>query len=70
MNFPDEPFFRAIHWLIDTPTVGGVIVLSIISLISIVFATTIYWIMLGAKADEEDVYVYPTPTLLGHNHSD
>jgi hypothetical protein len=66
MNFPDEPFFRFVHWLIDTPTIGGVIVLSISGGIFIIFLLTLDWIVLGAQADEDETYTYPTPTLIGH----
>lgn len=70
MNFPDEPFFRFVHWLIDTPSLGGLVVLIISSTMLIIFSLTLYWIMRGAEADEEDVYLFPTPTLLGHRHSE
>jgi hypothetical protein len=70
MNFPDEPFFRFLHWLIDTPSLGGLIVLTITSAVFIIVAFTLYWIVLGAQVDETEIYAYPTPTLLGHKDTE
>ena len=71
MNFPDEPIFRILHWLIDTPTLGGAVVFGISGLVAIGTISTIIWIVSGAQADEPDSYLYPTTALLGHdNHSE
>ena len=70
MRFPDEPLFRFFHWLIDTPTLGGVVVLALSGLALIAVTTTVFWIAGGAHALEEEVYTYPTPTLLDHKESE
>jgi len=70
MNFPDEPLFHFLHWLIDTPSLGGLVVMSLSGLALFAFIVTFYWIAMGAQKDEGEVYTYPTPTLLGHKEID
>ncbi|MBI3958891.1 MAG: hypothetical protein HY328_08780 [Chloroflexi bacterium] len=67
MNFPmDNPFFQFLFWLLNTPGIGGIAV-GLIGLISVsIYASSLYWIARGARADEVDTYAYPTPTLLDH----
>lgn len=64
MNFPDTPFFHLIYWFLNTAGVGGVA--SILLTVSLVagFLTTIRWVVMGAKADENEVYSYPTSSLI------
>ncbi len=70
MNFPDEPVFRFLHWLIDTPTVGGVVVLVVSGGLLAGYLITLRWIVQGAQADEMEEYSFPTPTLLEHGESE
>lgn len=68
MNFPmDEPFFRAVYWLMNTPGLGGIVVTSIVFIILLSVGLTLRWIVLGARAKETATYSYPTPAL--HHHS-
>ena len=66
MSFPDEPLFHYIHWLIDTPSLGGIVVVTLSGLAVALFVAAIFWVVLGAQVNEDEVYTYPTPTLLGH----
>ena len=70
MNFPDEPIFRALHWFIDTPALGGIAVITVAVGILVFASIVLRWISLGAEADEQEVYTYPTPALLGHHDND
>lgn len=68
MNFPMEnEIFRAIYWVINTAGIGGIAIMLLAGGLVTVFLLTIRWVVLGAKADESEQYVYPTPTLLGHH---
>ena len=66
MNFPDEPITRALYWIINTPGVGGIAALLVGGGSITAYLLTLRWIVLGSRADEDDEYVYPTPSLLGH----
>lgn len=66
MNFPDEPFYRAIYWLINTPGLGGIIALLVGGGAITLYSLTVRWVMRGGAADESDVYTYPTTSLLDH----
>jgi hypothetical protein len=70
MNFPDEPFFRFVYWIINTPSIGGLVVVLASGAMLISALVILYWVMRGAQADESDVYVYPTETLLGHDEAE
>jgi len=71
MNFPmDYPLFRFLYWLINTAGVGGIAVLLVGGGSLTVYALTLHWIRQGAEADEEEVYAFPTSTLLGHDESE
>ena len=68
MNFPMEnPLFRFLYWLINTPTIGGVVAVLIIGGLLATFAITLFWVAQGAKADEAESYTYPTSSLIGHD---
>jgi hypothetical protein len=70
MNFPMEnPLFRFFYWVINTPGVGGLAVLVIVGGLSTVALLTLRWIALGS-AEDEDVYSFPTATLLEHEESE
>jgi hypothetical protein len=67
MNFPlENPFFRFLYWLINTPTIGGVFAILIIGMLVTTFAVVLYWVVSGAKADEVESYSYPTSSLIEH----
>jgi hypothetical protein len=71
MNFPmDDPLFRFLFWLINTPGIGGVAVLLVGTGSLIVYSIVLRWIASGARADEAEVYSFPTPTLLEHEESE
>ena len=60
MNFPlDNPFYRFLYWLINTPTVGGVFALVILGGLASVFVVTLVWVVNGAKADEPEILYLP-----------
>lgn len=64
MNFPLEvPILRAIYWMLNTPGVGGVFAVLLIGGLVSAFSLALSWIVRGARQDE-DVYAYPTSTLL------
>mgnify|MGYP001257695910 CR=1 FL=1 len=64
MNFPDEPVFHFLYWVINTPPIGGIIVMLLTGILLISVATTLFWVARGAQVAEEDVYIFPTETLL------
>jgi len=63
MNFPDNTFFTLVYALINTPTIGGIVVGILATTIMLVVGTTLRWIVQGGQADEAEVYAYPTPAL-------
>jgi hypothetical protein len=70
MNFPmDNPLLQFFYWLINTAGVGGLAVLLIAGGSLAVYLFALGWVARGAEPDEE-VYTFPTPTLLGHEKSD
>ena len=71
MNFPLEyPLFRFLYWLINTAGVGGIAVLLIGAGLLTAYLLALGWVGRGAKADEAEVYAFPTSTLLGHPDHD
>lgn len=67
MNFPLEyDLFRFLYWLINTPGIGGILVILIVLTLVLVILMVFRWIMLGTHADEAEVYSYPTRTLIEH----
>ena len=66
MNFPDTPLTEFLYALINTPGIGGMIVILLaVSLIVAIFLT-LRWIARGAEAEETEIYAYPTTAL--HHH--
>ena len=52
MNFPmEEPLYRFIYWRINTPGIGGIIVVMIACGLVSSFMLTLLWIINGGKAD-------------------
>ncbi len=71
MNFPMEnPLFRLFYWLINTAGVGGATVLLMAGGLLAASLLTVWWVTRGAKADESEVYTFPTSTLLDHGDSE
>ncbi len=67
MNFPlQDPFFRFLYWLANTPGLGGMAVAGIAGGCAVFFAGALRWITRGARADEPAEYPYPTSAL--HDH--
>lgn len=68
MNFPlENPIFRFFYWLMNTPGVGGVVVILIVVVSILIYAGALVWIHRGSRADESETYAYPTSAL--HQHS-
>jgi len=67
MNFPmTQPIFQFFYWLVNTPGLGGAVIL-LLSLGSVLAAFwTLLWISDGRRAKESETYSYPTPSLF-HN---
>ncbi len=68
MNFPDTAFISFLYALINTPTIGGIVVGVLAGGIVLSVGATLRWIFQGGYADEEEVYAYPTPAL--HHHQE
>ena len=67
MNFPmTQPLFQFFYWLVDTPGLGGVVLLLLTSGAILTAILTLRWICDGSKAKESETYSYPTPSLI-HN---
>lgn len=65
MNFPDTPFYQILYAIINTPLVGGIVVVLLGLSIIIAIFFTLRWIAGGSRQDE-DCYAYPTTAL--HHH--
>jgi len=66
MNFPDTPFFHLVYWFLNTAGIGGVFSLILATSLITGFFLAIRWVVMGAKADENEVYSYPTSSLIEH----
>ena len=68
MNFPmNEPIYQFFYWLMNTPGLGGLTVMTIVVTALTIFALTLFWITRGAKSEEVETYSYPTPALIHHS---
>jgi hypothetical protein len=64
MNFPmDNLFYQFLYWFMNTPGIGGIIVVVEATLIAIVASLSFRWIHKGADAPEKEQFAYPTPAL-------
>jgi hypothetical protein len=70
MNFPETELIRLLYLLINTPTVGGVVVSILGGSIIVVVGLTLRWIIKGGQADELEIYAYPTPALHSHGEDE
>jgi hypothetical protein len=61
MNFPMQyPLFQLLYRLINTPGLGGIMVV-LVGIGSVTaYALALKWISNGSKADEFETYAYPT----------
>ncbi len=67
MNFPmDYPIFKFFYWLLNTPGLGGIIVGFLASAILLIFGKTLLWISGGGKAEESEIFTYPTSAMQEH----
>ena len=70
MNFPMEyPLFQFLYALLNTPGLGGVLVVIMGGGSILAYSLTLRWIAQGGQASETETYAYPTPGLL-HSHDD
>jgi hypothetical protein len=63
MNFPETALFDFLYTLINTPSIGGIVVALLGGGIVLSVGLTLRWIVRGGQADEPEVYAYPTPAL-------
>lgn len=68
MNFPDTAFISFLYRLINTPTIGGIVVSALGGGIALAVGLTLNWIVRGGHVEEVEVYAYPTPALHAHEH--
>jgi len=68
MNFPlENPIFRFLYWLVNTPGLGGLVVGLIVMGCLGSFFAALRWIARGAQVDEPITYAYPTSALHDHH---
>ncbi len=64
MNFPmTQPIFQFFYWLVNTPGIGGLILMSFVPGVGLAAVLTLNWIKAGSAAQEVETYSYPTPAL-------
>jgi len=64
VNFPiTQPIFQFFYWLVNTPGLGGVVILLLILGVALTVFLTLHWIGAGSQAKETETYSYPTPSL-------
>lgn len=65
MTFPmTQPIFQFFYWLVNTPGLGGVVLLLLTLGTALAATWTLHWISDGSKVKESESYSYPTPSLL------
>jgi hypothetical protein len=53
MSFPlDNPIVQSLHWLVNTPGLGGLVVALVVTMSLGAFTAALRWITRGAQADE------------------
>lgn len=67
MNFPDIWLFRTLYWFINTPGIGGIIVVLLAVTILTAITFSLRWIINGGKTESQEVYSYPTEALHREN---
>ena len=68
MNFPDIELFRIMYAFLNTPSIGGIVVSILGGGITVAVGLTLRWIIMGGRADEPEVYAYPTTALHAHEN--
>jgi hypothetical protein len=63
MNFPDTALISFLYAVINTPSIGGIVVGVLATGIAFSVGLTLRWIAQGGQVDEPEVYAYPTPAL-------
>ena len=63
MNFPDSALISFLYALINTPALGGIVVVLLGGGIVLSVGLTLRWIALGSRVDEPEIYAYPTSAL-------
>ena len=64
MNFPiTQPIFQFFYWLVNTPGLGGVVILLLSLGAALAAFWTLQWISDGSQTKESETYSYPTPSL-------
>ncbi|MEK7809362.1 MAG: hypothetical protein AAB571_09840, partial [Chloroflexota bacterium] len=67
MNFPMEyPIFQFFYWIINTPSLGGIIASLVGGGSVLAYFLTLRWIAEGGRVGDSETYSYPTPAL--HHH--
>jgi hypothetical protein len=67
MNFPMEyPIFQIFYWIVNTPSLGGIIASLVGGGSVLAYLLTLRWIAEGGRGANEETYAYPTPAL--HHH--
>jgi len=64
MSFPmSQPIFQFFYWLVNTPGLGGVVILLLTLGTVLAAILTLHWISNGSRAEESESYSFPTPSL-------
>ncbi len=61
-----QPIFQFFYWLVNTPGLGGVVLMLLTPGALLASIWTLRWISHGGRAKESETYSYPTPSLF-HN---
>ncbi len=68
MNFPSaQPLFQFFYWLVNTPGLGGIVLMLLATGVLVAAIATFRWIHDGEKGEEKETYSYPTPPLYKHD---
>jgi hypothetical protein len=69
MNFPmGLPFFQFLYWLVNSPGIGGVLLVLLTGGVVFAFVQVLHWVSQGGQAKENETYSYPTPALHQEGH--
>ncbi len=64
MNFPmTQPIFQFFYWLVNTPGLGGIVLMTLLPGTALAIILTLNWIRKGGQVDEAETYSFPTPAL-------
>jgi hypothetical protein len=69
MDFPIEnPVFRFLYWLLNTPGLGALAVAMLSGGLLTTFGLSLRWIVRGSQAAERDIFTFPTSGF--HTHAE